>query len=361
MAGPGTPVVQPEIWDSLDSGYSWTICGSLDEGIYAVASVSTNVTFSLYEGTSPPTLLSSTSAFDDHFVWLTAENGAGDVAVVVKDATSGACRVVHVTRIGTTIHISSFSIGYEPVQLFVSGDGAEIITVQNTTLSKTITGYSLSGSLHWATVLPDDGYSHSGYVAGSPSAGRFVWVNTSDANYQIIVSAGYGSTEITHGIDGYSTTNVSFALPDLAGLTIQSVLVSVTLSWGGMIGSAPDTGGYVEFNGQAFPQDLAYEWYHGVPLYVNANDYIPGPTASATIVAHNSNVDQPWLYYSANQFIIIDNSGAGGGSIELRGSTGEVIDSVSGTDPLRRGNGRWITNGPGRVAYVICLDGGTNT
>ena len=361
MAGPDTPLVQPEIWDSLDSGYPWIICGSLGDAIYVVATVGSDITFALYQGENPPVLLSSTSAFSDHILWLTAENGAGDVAAVVKDATTGACRVVHITRSGTTISISSFSIDYEPVQLFVSGDGAEILTVQDTTLSKTITGYSLSGSLHWSTVLPNDGYSHSGYVAGSPSAGRFVWVNTSDATYQFIVSAGYGSTEITHGIDGYSTTDVTFALPDLTGLTVQSVVMSVTATWGGTIGSSPNTGGYVEFNGQGFPQDLAYEWYHGVPLYVNANDYIPGPTSSGTIVIHNSNIDQPWLYYSANQFINIDNSAAGGGTIELRSSTGAVLASVSGTDPLRRGNGRWITNGPGRVAYVICEDGGTST
>ncbi len=353
---PDFPVRQDLVW--ADEGMH-SIVGSLAPKLFVRVSGTTgpsSASLSIPGSSAIIQDIDEVSLIEDYIYFdntnLVAENDSGRIGLIAfKFSDESVARVFWYTTDGSSLTQHSFPIASGiPQALFVSGDGTEFLVQYGPIAGATaIHGYALDGTLNWSCSLTYDA-RNNGYIAGFPTAGRFIWVNTSDPTHLYAVP-GLLVSDSAGG--DHSTFSVSYALPDLSGETVVSNGVEVELVWGGVIGSAPEAPAYAYFNGTQMEPELR-EAYDATFIFGRATvgATLGGASPTASITAYTNN-GMFWGFWGSTQRILVNNASANGGRIELRSGTGAVLSSLTTPDPLSIGRGGWVCAGEHRTVYTI--------
>lgn len=350
MAAPADPFDQPLIQETPALGMN---IGSVNSGRFVTWGYDETLAddaFILWRITNDAVIRTKAVATSGLYVNDSAENDAG---VVAFRGSSGAANVA--ARLNADLTYTLFTIPDNVEQMWVSGDGAEIVfrawEYNETNFGDDVHlyGYSLSGVLQWDFVIDTStnlglGHRSSGFVAGAPRAGRVVWVNTTATIMYVGVDSGLGS----------SATGTVPALP----FPVISASVRFNVTWDGRSeygGGYPNASGTPQIgyiNGVACqapngsPGNLNAHWSTAVFYVISwcsltvtlPDEGDPFSYIFDGVTPYTGDDGYQWTnsvfyyYYQYGAWDLsaeLDMSEMGGDTIELRNGSGSVLDRIA--------------------------------
>lgn len=218
---------------------------------------------------------------------------------------------------------------------WVSGDGAEFVVYYHHIPTYdyqppdryAIVAYDRSGAVAWTHEVGSPGigsHRRAGYPVGAPRAGRYLWVNTAEDDFEVVSEGAV--TYVSGDLDG-SVSTADFAdVEDLSGETVLSREWRVVLSWSsGFVGTTP-AGDSISVNSDDISPIIRISPYDNLGHAEGpASDIGSGDVAGVPVVTTSYASAGTWTPGTVNYVATIDNTANAGPLLELRDETGATL------------------------------------
>lgn len=259
-------------------------------------------------------------------------------------------KLCNITVSGNAIqmHVGSENVSYGSSRAFIVSEDGNSVLLENDT-GTTIYVYSSSGdSLLWSASTPWGADPRvDGTIVAHPSQNNYLVLNTSPSTFEYVLTADTLTQTANLPGSGDESASMTFTIPDLSGETILSVIGAVDIDWSATVGFYPTGGGVLDFSGVILSSDLTTATSAMTSAPYRFAAVIPYPMSTVSSVATNSGAGL-WVYAQGYQFITVDNSGRGSGTLGLYDDSGTLISSVSFAPPT----GVWIGTSTNHASFI---------
>lgn len=297
-----------------------------------------------------------------HWTYPITASDAGDVVLAeIYAVTTGpvinSARVI-LTITGTetiSVDLIALETTYIPLEMHMAADSSQVVVLTASTINfYDLPGLVLSSSIDrpdnftpgdWLTNTVENPYS--GYIVAVPSQNRVLWKNTSPDTITVVLTV----TDVDyHGDTGLSRSFT--ATYDCRPLAFRSTIISESGYFAASQVAHPPqdsapTSGQMYWNGSAIGPDLASLpwflwgtvdvpiWYYAFTAFSldmsgigsSSTEYVEVECISDTGTTYNWGWNRAIV--NGNVSVLVDNSEANGGHIELLDETGAVLDSIA--------------------------------